>query len=218
MMTIARFVLMIGLVTLPAQAQVVSPEVISWKSLAPPMPPVKNPFSSLTAEQMDSLRRILVLESRAKRENSLKARADAAALRLKLAEEGLDVDGLFSARLEIIKKRTAAASNVNDAIVGKTVRLPGYMLPLEFKDKKVVEFLLVPTFGACIHTPPPPANQIVHIVYPEGIEVEGLFTPVWITGTMGAKRSEQDVGYSDGRARVSVSYAMRPDLVQKYGK
>ena len=218
MTMIARFVLMLGLAVFPAQAQTAGPEEISWKSLAPPMAQIENPFASLTAEQMDSLRQILGLESRAKRDNDPIARADAAALRLKLADEGLDVDGLFNARLEIMKKRNAAASAVNDALIGKTVRLPGYVLPLEFKDKKVVEFLLVPTVGACIHTPPPPANQIVHIVYPDGIEVNGLFTPVWITGTMAAERSEQNVGFSDGRARVSVSYTMRPDLVQKYGK
>jgi hypothetical protein len=54
-------------------------------------------------------------------------------------------------------------------------------------------------------------------VYPEGIEVNGLFTPVWITGTMVAQSSVQDVGYVDGQAPVSVSYSMRPILVEDYG-
>jgi len=101
--------------------------------------------------------------------------------------------------------------------IGTSVRLPGYVLPLEFKDRKAVEFLLVPTVGACIHTPPPPANQVVHVVYPEGIEVNGLFTPVWITGSMVAQSSVQDVGYVDGQAPVSVSYSMQPQLVEGYG-
>ena len=44
---------------------------------------------------------------------------------------------------------------------GKQVKLPGFVVPLEYSDKgRVKEFLLVPYFGACIHYPPPPPNQI----------------------------------------------------------
>ncbi|WP_139838240.1 DUF3299 domain-containing protein, partial [Roseovarius gaetbuli] len=68
-----------------------------------------------------------------------------------------------------------------------------------------------------IHTPPPPANQVVHVVYPEGIEINGLFTPVWISGEIAAERSIQSIGYVDGQTPVSVSYTMQPDAVQKYG-
>ncbi|WP_139838052.1 DUF3299 domain-containing protein, partial [Roseovarius gaetbuli] len=68
-----------------------------------------------------------------------------------------------------------------------------------------------------IHTPPPPANQVVHVVYPEGIEINGLFTPVWISGEIAAERSIQNIGYVDGQTPVSVSYTMHPNAVQKYG-
>src|SRR4051812_19776056 len=47
---------------------------------------------------------------------------------------------------------------------GSRVRLPGYVVPLDEARGGVKEFLLVPYFGACIHVPPPPANQIVHAV------------------------------------------------------
>lgn len=50
-----------------------------------------------------------------------------------------------------------------------------------------------------------------------GVEVNGLFTPVWISGTMLAQSSVQNVGYVDGQAPVSVSYLMRPQLVEEYG-
>ena len=46
---------------------------------------------------------------------------------------------------------------------GCEVRLPGYLVPLEGQAGEWKEFLLVPYFGACIHSPPPPANQIVHV-------------------------------------------------------
>ena len=213
----ARFVLIFSLAVSPGLARATEPQEISWATLAPPTTVIENPFENLSDDQMNSLRRILRLEARAERSDDAEARAEAQALRKQMAMDGLDVDGLFAARRAIMEQREAAASAVNEDLVGTSVRLPGYVLPLEFKDRKVVEFLLVPTVGACIHTPPPPANQIVHVVYPEGIEVSGLFTPVWITGTMVAQSSVQKVGYVDGQAPVSVSYLMRPILVEEYG-
>jgi hypothetical protein len=214
----ARLVVILSLAVLPGLAQASDPQEISWDMLAPPVDAIDNPFENLTDDQMDTLRQILRFEAQAKRGDVAEARAKADALRKDLAEQGLDVDGLFAARVEIMEKREAAASAVNEALIGSSVRIPGYVLPLEFKDRKAVEFLLVPTVGACIHTPPPPANQIVHVVYPEGIEVNGLFTPVWITGTMVAQSSIQDVGYVDGQAPVSVSYSMQPQLVNQYDR
>ncbi|MCE8523575.1 DUF3299 domain-containing protein [Ruegeria pomeroyi] len=216
MTTFARLVLIFSLAVSPGFAQATEPQEISWDTLAPPATVISNPFENLTDDQMDRLRQILRFEARAERSDDAEARAEAQSLRKQLAEEGLDVDGLFAARLAIMEEREAAATEVNEDLVGMSVRLPGYVLPLEFKGRKVVEFLLVPTVGACIHTPPPPANQIVHVVYPEGIEVSGLFTPVWITGTMVAQSSVQTVGYVDGQAPISVSYSMQPLLVEDY--
>ena len=214
----ARLVLIVLTLAGPAGlAQAAEPQEISWATLAPPVVAIENPFESLTDDQMDALRQILRLEAQAEQSDDVEARTEAQALRKQLTEDGLDVDGLFAARLAIMDKRETAATGVNEELVGTTVRLPGYVLPLEFKDRKAVEFLLVPTVGACIHTPPPPANQIVHVVYPEGIEVNGLFTPVWITGTMVAQSSVQTVGYVDGQAPIAVSYMMRPQLVEDYG-
>ena len=68
----------------------------------------------------------------------------------------------------------------------------------------------------CIHTPPPPANQMVHVRYPEGVEIEGLFSPVWIRGTMMTEETTQTVRYVDGQSQVDVSYAMSADLVEPY--
>jgi hypothetical protein len=67
---------------------------------------------------------------------------------------------------------------------GKRVRIGGYVVPLDFESTKIKEFLLVPFVGACIHVPPPPANQIVYVKVDEGFEVAGQFDPVWVTGTM----------------------------------
>ena len=70
------------------------------------------------------------------------------------------------------------------ALDGKRVRIGGYVVSLDFDATRVKEFLLVPFVGACIHVPPPPANQIVYVKSEEGFEVSGMFEPVWVTGTL----------------------------------
>lgn len=73
---------------------------------------------------------------------------------------------------------------VND-LHGKHIKLPGYIVPLGITaEGKVDEFLLVPYFGACIHVPPPPSNQIVHVQSQQAIALADLYQPFWISGEM----------------------------------
>ena len=188
---------------------------VSWAELAPAPVDYENPFDGLSGEQLDDLRRLVRLQSRIE-SGDTEAAADAAALQAELESSGLDVDGLLAKRLEIMALRHAAATGVNESLVAETVRIPGYVVPLEFADQKAVEFLLVPTAGACIHTPPPPANQLVHVRYPRGVEIKGLYDPVWVKGRIEVQRSVQGVRYVDGDASVETSYFMQPALVEPY--
>lgn len=105
---------------------------------------------------------------------------------------------------------------VDPALQGKDVRIPGYVLPLEFDGTKVREFLLVPYVGACIHTPPPPANQMVYVKVPDGFESEGLYAPVWVEGTMETSGGEYSVSFIDGNRPVAASYSLQATKVEKY--
>ena len=67
---------------------------------------------------------------------------------------------------------------------GRKVRLPGFVIPLERKGEQVIEFLLVPYFGACIHTPPPPANQIIHVVTKKPVTNLHSMDTVKVSGTL----------------------------------
>lgn len=67
---------------------------------------------------------------------------------------------------------------------GETIRLPGFIVPLEGDETKVTEFLLVPYFGACIHVPPPPTNQLVYVKYEEGIPLDIIWDAIWVTGKL----------------------------------
>ena len=57
----------------------------------------------------------------------------------------------------------------------------------------------MPFVGACIHVPPPPANQIIYVKAGNGFEVAGQFDPVTVTGTIKTETAFTglaDAGYS----------------------
>lgn len=95
-----------------------------------------------------------------------------------------------------------------EALDGEMVRLPGFVVPLDVAEGKVASLLLVPYFGACIHQPPPPPNQIVYVSFVEPVELESMWDPVWITGRM---RVETYSG-----ALAEAGYAMEGRVVEPY--
>lgn len=79
--------------------------------------------------------------------------------------------------------RTGTPNDVLRQLNGRLVRIPGYIVPLDDFAEAVSEFLLVPYFGACIHTPPPPPNQMVHVrVTGDSHKSANWMQPVWIEG------------------------------------
>jgi hypothetical protein len=200
--------------TVPAFAS--EPRVIGWDDLAPAPVEYDNPFSELSPEHMQGLRKLLRFQLAEGRGNRVITPEEASALRAELEADGLDVDWLFEQRRIIMETRQKIATATNDELLEQSVRIPGYLLPLELEDQKAIEFILVPTVGACIHTPPPPANQMVHVRYPVGFSIEGLYTPIWVSGKLLAEDKAQTVRYVDGEARVETSYTMTADKVEPY--
>lgn len=95
---------------------------------------------------------------------------------------------------------------VIEELDGENVKIPGYVVQLEGDDRRVTEFLLVPYFGACIHVPPPPPNQIIHVRFPEGVPYAVTYDAVWVSGTILVDRSESDIavtGYVIDAAEVT---------------
>ena len=82
--------------------------------------------------------------------------------------------------------QTGAVLPALRALSGQVVRIAGYVVPLDDASQEDAEFLLVPYYGACVHTPPPPPNQMVLV------EMEGrqrvrldLFEAIWLEGRLG---------------------------------
>ena len=98
----------------------------------------------------------------------------------------------------------------NDELNDTLVRLPGFIAPLELSNEFITEFLLVPYLGACIHMPPPPANQtvLVKTAAGYGIDVKNANNPVWIMGTLTVERATTEL--------AEVGYYMADALIDSY--
>lgn len=98
---------------------------------------------------------------------------------------------------------------VNKELDGKTVKIPGFIVPLDLDtDNKVVEFFLVPYFGACIHVPPPPPNQIVFVTLDDGIALDSMYEAYWITGKMSIESKRTRLG--------AAAYTLAGEKVEVY--
>jgi hypothetical protein len=102
---------------------------------------------------------------------------------------------------EALKKMRQMWDNapINPLLLGQNVRLPGYLVPLEDLPGGVKEFLLVPYFGACVHSPPPPANQIVHVLLDKPNKRFRLMDVVWVSGPLSATKTDSHMGVAGYR-------------------
>ena len=99
--------------------------------------------------------------------------------------------------------------NVNKSLEGATVRLPGFIVPLEaVKSGDVSEFLLVPYFGSCIHVPPPPPNQIVYVHTGKRSGIESIYDAYWITGKLHLQTKTTRLG--------STAYELSAEKIEVY--
>lgn len=199
-------------------ARAEEPRTLGWEELSVRLSAADNPFATLSAEQLLALSDVAGLRSRKARGVTLtpeEVGIENKAL-TKLKQDRIDVDGLLAKRDAIADKKRAAASAVNPAIDGKLIRIPGYVLPLEFSGTKVTEFLLVPWVGACIHTPPPEPNQIVYVKPDKAFDMRRMFDAVWVTGRIAASGSKRSVEIVDGSADIDVGYSLRASLVEPY--
>ena len=212
-----RVVLMLFCALLAPAAWPDAPRQLMWKDLVPPLP-ADHPFSSLTRQQALQLSDIAAVRDRIARNEKVPPieLADEEAGTRKLQQAGIDVDGLLARRKEIAEQRRQRAQSVNAALDGQTVRIPGYLLPLEFSGKEITEFLLVPWVGACIHTPPPPPNQIVHVKADKPVANVTLFAPIWVTGRMSTAASKKSLYLVDGESNIDIGYSLRASNVEPY--
>ncbi|SFS57668.1 hypothetical protein SAMN04488040_1097 [Sulfitobacter marinus] len=88
----------------------------------------------------------------------------------------------------------ANAVKLNEALNGAYIIMPGFIIPFDISAKGVTSFMLVPYVGACIHTPPPPANQLVMVNSAKPWPSDQLWDAVWVTGTLRTQLQSTKLG------------------------
>lgn len=191
---------------------------LAWTDLRPVAKSLEAPFASLPEPLREAMRTHVRwrTSTRSARSDEAFIAEHEAAIAL-LDAHDIDVEGLMRERRKIIARNGRIARGANPDILGATIRLPGYVVPLAFDDQAVTEFLFVPVAGACVHTPTPAPNQIVHVKYPEGIAFSSIFDAFWIEGELTAEDTKSDVLFYDGAATgVQASYALSATNVSSF--
>lgn len=211
-------VILFVLVCFPVSIIALTERELNWPDLVKRIE-FEDPFEKLSSEQIVNLSlyaRIQLLQQSAPERVSEAMNNEALEAEQSLRDQGIDIEGLLARRDEIKELRKQQAIAVVPELHEQQVRMPGFALPLEMTDRMITEFLLVPWVGACIHTPPPPPNQIVYVVAKDGFENQGQFSPVWVTGEMKVQSSTKDLFLVDGSAGISTGYTLFATEVKPY--
>lgn len=107
-----------------------------------------------------------------------------------------------------LSSQQPASNGVRTDWNGQVVRLPGFVVPIDYSGTGVTAFILVPFVGACVHVPPPPANQLVFVTTPEPYESAGLFEAVNVTGMFGVSSMSTQL--------ADIAYALSADRIEPY--
>ena len=109
-----------------------------------------------------------------------------------------------------LKREWATAPTVS-SLNNQRVRIPGFLVPLDPDARGLREFLLVPYFGACVHTPPPPPNQIIHVTLAAPQQGLRSMDTVWVSGVLRTTSSDTALGSSGYSmdARVVTPYSAK---------
>jgi hypothetical protein len=114
-------------------------------------------------------------------------------------------DSAQAQRYEAALRSTAVRPEFN----GAKVRIPGFIVPLDFDETQMVSaFFLVPYFGACLHNPPPPPNQIIYSQFEGGLSLDDIYDPFWLEGTLTVDTQTNELGVA--------AYSMKTDRVTRY--
>lgn len=102
----------------------------------------------------------------------------------------------------------ANATKLNPMLDGAYIKMPGFIIPIDLSTAGVTSFVLVPYVGACLHTPPPPPNQLVFVSTKTPWPGDNLWDAVWITGLMQHEIQSTQV--------AETGYAVQADEMEVY--
>lgn len=116
-------------------------------------------------------------------------------------------------------KSSLVSTHTVDTFFGEVVAISGFIVPLEVNEKQqVTQFFFVPYFGACIHYPPPPPNQIIYSRLEGGLDDININQAYTLTGVLRGGLFEDPAGTSAYILEIAEihEYFGEPDDVRQH--
>jgi hypothetical protein len=196
---------------------------LTWEMLIPPTEALTFSLNELPLDQQQALSDVIywkghptgeLSEEYALQREEARKRVDAA--REKLAKQGVNLDRLYEQYVAWATEVERRGTLTDEKYDGERVAIAGYLLPLDFDPAGTTEFLLVPYFGACIHEPPPPPNQVIYLKSSAPYAPAALFEGVMITGTMRVRSEKKELFFMDGSDEVASGYLLEGESIVPY--
>ena len=196
---------------------------LKWENLMPDLTPLQNPLNALPEDLWDAFNEIIywkrlqqILVDPESREELRAAEKKAQKAFGVFQSKGVEINDIFKQRevyLNEVEKRKKIVVRKYD---GEQITISGYLLPLEFSDTGVKEFLLVPYVGACIHVPSPPANQMIYVKSDNLYKFKDVFEAVTVSGTLNTEAFSKKLSLVDGSQMVDTGYKMQASTIEIY--
>lgn len=216
-----KFIAYLSLIVTASAYASTPPKTVVWDDLVPKFATaLKDPLAGHDLYRRLELETIIwakKLNEQERTSEDFKAGVqDAEHYESEMRKQGIDPDALLRDykiwQLQVEERNKQVVKELD----GESVKIAGYLLPLEYSDKGEKEFLLVPYVGACIHSPAPPPNQIVFVELNQTFKADDLYAAVWVTGTLRTKVSTKALSYVDGSADIPVGYTLEAKLIEEY--
>lgn len=92
---------------------------------------------------------------------------------------------------------TLQSTNTVVTFVDENISISGFIVPIDVQENRTMtSFFLVPYFGACIHYPPPPPNQLIYVTIADGMPITEFQTPYRVSGVLKKDLYEDPLGTS----------------------
>jgi len=192
---------------------------IGWQDLKGKVAAYHDPFDTLSDDQFYHLSlyaQVTEMQVQAPERVNDEMVKQAKIAKQQLIKENINITYMLEQRTIIMKKRRQAEVATNSTLADQSIIMSGYMLPLEFDNGLVSEFLLVPVIGACSHKPVPPANQLVLVKTKTAVKAGNPYMPITVSGILRITTQTQDLYLVDGSKQVEMAYSLEDTIVAPY--
>ncbi|MDR9830608.1 DUF3299 domain-containing protein [Vibrio sp. FNV 38] len=191
-------------------------QMITWTDLVPP-PSETITLPPLNQYQVSLMYDIVAYQNAAQRRDMSEIETNKYNQnKTDFSETGANLEALLRLRERAVTVERERYSRLDDNMTFDEVTIGGFMVPLEMEGITTKQFLLVPTAGACVHTPPPPISQIIVVDIEQGYDLVDLYQPIAVTGDISTAKQQLNVDYIDGNGDIEAGYVMTASNVRLY--